>query len=368
MKRIPFLDLKPSYKELQDEIDAAYKKVMLSGWFVLGKEVEEFENEWANYCGVRYCVGVGNGLEALRLLLHAYGVGPGDEVIVPSNTYIATWLAVSYCGAVPIPVEPNEVSCNIDPAKIEASITTRTRAIMPVHLYGQCADMDPIMMVAEKYHLAVIEDSAQAHGALYKGRKSGSLGHAAGFSFYPGKNLGALGDAGAITTNDPAIADKIKVLRNYGSKIKYYNIYKGYNSRLDELQAAILRVKLARLEAWNTHRRTIANFYNTNLNKGINQLLPEEISWNSHTWHIYSLRVTSRDKLKTYLAENGIETLIHYPIPPHLSHAYAELGYKIGDYPIAEKIANSEISLPISPHMNLEDIGYIVNLINCYDG
>ncbi len=261
MKPVPFLDLKSPYIELRDELDAAYRRVMESGWYILGEEATAFEKEFAEHCGAKFCVGVGNGLEALHLILRAYGIGEGDEVIVPTNTYIATWLAVSYAGAKPVPVEPIEREYNIDPNRIEAAITPRTKAILPVHLYGLAADVDPILSLAERFNLKVVEDAAQAQGAQYKGRSAGNLCHAAGFSFYPGKNLGALGDAGAAMTNDEALADKARTLRNYGSKVKYYNEAKGYNSRLDEMQAAFLRVKLKRLDEWNARRARIASFY-----------------------------------------------------------------------------------------------------------
>jgi dTDP-4-amino-4,6-dideoxygalactose transaminase len=363
-KNISFLDMKSPYLELKSELDAAYSRVMSSGWYILGKEVEAFENEWAHYCGVKHCVGVGNGLEALHLLLRAYEIGPGDEVIVPSNTYIATWLAVSYSGAKPVPVEPDERTYNIDPLRIEAVITSRTKAILPVHLYGQSADIDPIMQIAERHHLVVIEDAAQAQGAIYHDRKCGSLGHAAGFSFYPGKNLGAFGDAGAVTTNDPSIAEKVKLLRNYGSELKYYNEYKGYNSRLDELQAALLLVKLNHLDQWNNRRRFFAQQYLDNIKTGNGFLLPFVPAGMDPIWHIFALRVSEREGLREYLKQNGIETLIHYPIPPHISKAYSELGFSTGDFPIAKSIADSEISLPIGPHLKMEDIDFIIDILN----
>src|SRR3954470_15148528 len=276
--KVPFLDFVGPYEELKPELDEAYFRFMRSAWYILGKEVEAFEKKYAQYCGSKYCIGVANGLEALHLVLRAYGIGAGDEVIVPSNTYIATWLAVSYADATPVPVEPDPRTPNIDPARIEAALTSRTKAIMPVHLYGQPADMDPIMAIAEKHGLKVIEDNAQAQGALYKGRRTGSLGHAAGHSFYPGKNLGALGDAGAVTTDDAALADRVRTLRNYGSKKKYYNDLKGYNSRLDELQAAFLRVKLKKLDEWNQRRRAIAELYLSRMSSS-ELVLPKVPSW-----------------------------------------------------------------------------------------
>jgi dTDP-4-amino-4,6-dideoxygalactose transaminase len=339
--KVPFLDFVGPYEELKAELDEAYMRFMRSAWYILGKEVEAFEHEFAAYCGVRHCVGVGNGLEALHLSLRAYGIGKGDEVIVPSNTYIATWLAVSYAGAIPVPVEPDPQTYNIDPARIESALTSRTRAIMPVHLYGQPADMDPIMELAEQHGLKVIEDNAQAQGARYKGRRTGSLGHAAGNSFYPGKNLGAFGDAGAVTTNDPELADRVRVLRNYGSRVKYHNEVKGFNSRLDELQAAFLRVKLRHLDDWNARRRKIAEFYLTQLSTLNSQLiLPHVPEWAESVWHLFVIRHAERDFLQQKLAEAGVGTLIHYPVPPHLSGAYADLQMIKGTYPLAEMVAS----------------------------
>jgi dTDP-4-amino-4,6-dideoxygalactose transaminase len=347
---IPFLDLRATYLELKDDLDAAYARFMNSGWYVLGEEVEAFETEFAQYCGVDYCIGVSNGLDALRLMLEAYGVGSGDEVIVPSNTYIATWLAVSQVGATPVPVEPDPAICNIDPARIEAAITPRTVAILPVHLYGQPADMDPIKAIADRHGLLVLEDGAQAHGARYKGRRVGALGHAAGISFYPGKNLGAFGDAGAVTTNDPAIAEKLRTLRNYGSKRKYFNEVKGYNCRLDGIQAAFLRVKLARLDEWNDRRRRIAESYLAGLKSVGGLQLPFVPDWADPVWHLFAVRHPQRDALQAHLNSAGIGTLVHYPVPPHRSEAYAS-DQNWGDLPIAESIANTTLSLPIGPHM-----------------
>lgn len=350
---IPFLDLKSPYFELKDELDAAYHRVMESGWYILGSELEAFEAEFAEYCEAKHCIGVGNGLDALHLILRAMDIGEGDEVIVPSNTYIATWLAVSYAGATPVPVEPDERTYNIDPALIEAAITPRTKAILAVHLYGQPADMDPINELATKHGLKVIEDSAQAHGARYKGRRTGSLGHAAGFSFYPGKNLGALGDGGAITTNDAALAERIRIMRNYGSKIKYHNEVKGYNSRLDELQAALLRVKLASLDEWNARRTERAALYGEKLSgSGLNApFVPE---WAVPAWHLYVVRSRRRDQLQKFLQERNIGTMIHYPIPPHQQAAYAELGLTAGAFPIAETVHNEVLSLPMGPHLSAQ--------------
>ncbi|MCK6567323.1 MAG: erythromycin biosynthesis sensory transduction protein eryC1 [Chloroflexi bacterium] len=366
MKPVPFLDLKSPYIELRDELDAAYRRVMESGWYVLGEEATAFEKEFAEHCGAKFCVGVGNGLEALHLILRAYGIGEGDEVIVPTNTYIATWLAVSYAGAKPVPVEPIEREYNIDPNRIEAAITPRTKAILPVHLYGLAADVDPILSLAERFNLKVVEDAAQAQGAQYKGRSAGNLCHAAGFSFYPGKNLGALGDAGAAMTNDEALADKARTLRNYGSKVKYYNEAKGYNSRLDEMQAAFLRVKLKRLDEWNARRARIASFYLEALSDVEDLTLPALPNWSSPVWHIFPVRHPRRDELQAHLKANGVDTLIHYPVPPHLSGAYADMGYSRGAFPIAEAIADSELSLPMGPHLGEGDAERVVEVIQSF--
>lgn len=359
---IPFLDLKATYRELRTELDAAYKKVMDSGWYILGVEVAAFEREFAEYCGVRHCIGVGNGLDALHLILRAYGIGRNDEVIVPANTYIATWLAVTYAGATPVPVEPDERTYNLDPSRIEAAITKQTKAIMPVHLYGQAADMDPILDISRQFGLKVIEDAAQAHGALYKGKRAGNLGDAAGFSFYPGKNLGALGDGGAITTNDNSLADTVRSLRNYGSEKKYVNDSLGFNSRLDELQAALLRVKLTHLDAWNERRCRTALKYSDLLLRS-NIVLPYVPECAKPVWHLYVISVEERNRFQNYLAERGIGTLIHYPIPPHLQKAYGNLGYSAGDFPITEKMAAHVISLPMGPHMSEVEVKYVVNVI-----
>lgn len=366
MKPVPFLDLKSPYIELRDELDAAYRRVMESGWYILGEEATAFEKEFAEHCGAKFCVGVGNGLEALHLILRAYGIGEGDEVIVPTNTYIATWLAVSYAGAKPVPVEPIEREYNIDPNRIEAAITPRTKAILPVHLYGLAADVDPILSLAERFNLKVVEDAAQAQGAQYKGRSAGNLCHAAGFSFYPGKNLGALGDAGAAMTNDEALADKARTLRNYGSKVKYYNEAKGYNSRLDEMQAAFLRVKLKRLDEWNARRARIASFYLEALSDVEDLILPAFPDRSSPVWHIFPVRHPRRDELQAHLKANGVDTLIHYPVPPHLSGAYADMGYSRGAFPIAEAIADSELSLPMGPHLGEGDAERVVEVIQSF--
>jgi dTDP-4-amino-4,6-dideoxygalactose transaminase len=349
--KVPFIDLKASYLELKNELDAAYRRVMESGCYILGNEVESFEKEFAAYCSTKYCVGVGNGLDALHLILRAMEIGTRDEVIVPSNTYIATWLAVSYAGAIPVPVEPDEKTCNINPGLIEAAITERTKAIIPVHLYGQPADMDLINEIAHKYGLKVIEDAAQAHGARYKGKRTGNLGNAAGFSFYPGKNLGALGDGGAVVTNDDKIAEKVKILRNYGSKVKYHNEMKGYNSRLDELQAALLRIKLTRLDEWNERRRKVAAQYMQELTGQLKLTLPHTPELVEPVWHLFVVRHPQRDDLQKGLTEAGVGTMIHYPIPPHMQPAYTDLGWNEGDFPLSERMAKEVLSLPIGLHL-----------------
>ena len=352
---IPFLDLGAAYRELQSDIDAAVARSLASGWYIGGPEVEAFEQEFAMYTEAQHCIGVANGLDALHLALRAMDVGPGDEVIVPSNTYIATWLAVSQCGAAPVPVEPDAHTFNIDPALIEAAITPRTKVILPVHLYGQPADMDPILAIARKHGLRVLEDGAQAHGARYKGQRLGAHGDAVAWSFYPGKNLGAMGDGGAVTTNDPQIADRIRVLRNYGSRVKYVNEVQGYNSRLDPLQAAILRVKLAHLDEWNARRSAIAACYQQGL-ADCDLILPHVADWAEPAWHLYVVQHPERDALQKQLADVGVGTLIHYPIPPHLQQAYASAGYMRGQFPVAEKIADQCLSLPIGPHLAMEKI------------
>lgn len=363
--RVPFLDLGATYQELQAELDEAYRRVMQSGWFILGQELQAFEQEFAAYVGVKHCIGVGNGLDALHLILRGYDIGPGDEVIVPANTYIATWLAVSYAGATPIPVEPCADTYNLDPARIEAALTSRTKAIMPVHLYGQPAAMEPIRAIAAAHGLKVIEDAAQAQGARYRGRRTGSLGDAAGFSFYPGKNLGAYGDAGAITTDDDALAERLRSLRNYGSQVKYHNDEKGYNSRLDELQAAILRVKLRYLDEWNARRAEIAALYLRAL-PSLGLTLPAVPDDTEPVWHLFVVRSAQRDELQRRLGEAEIGTLIHYPIPPHLQTAYAELPYRAGDFPISEAMAHEVLSIPIGPQLAPGDVEQVIEaLIDC---
>jgi len=349
-------------KRINRELKEATNRVIDSNWYILGKEVENFEREFTNYLGVKYCIGVGNGLEALHIILRAYGIGEGDEVIIPSNTYIATALAVSYAGATPIMVEPNEQTYNINPDLIEEKITKKTKAIIPVHLYGQACDMDPINEIAKKYGLKVIEDSAQAHGAVYKGRKCGALGDASGFSFYPTKNLGALGDAGAVTTNDKELAEKVRALRNYGSEKHYYNKYMGFNSRLDEMQAAILRVKLRHLEEFNEERKIIAQLYLNSL-QDANLILPYVPEWTEPVWHQFVIRSKKRDELQKYLKSKGIGTLIHYPLPIHLQEAYNHLGYKKGDFSIAEKMANEVLSLPMWVGLKKEEIELVCRML-----
>lgn len=356
---IPFLDLKAPHVELREEIDAAIARVIASGWYILGPEVEAFEEEYADYCGATCAVGVANGLDALHLALRAMDVGPGDEVIVPSNTYIATWLAVSQCGAIPVPVEPVEASYNIDPRQIEAAITSRTRVILPVHLYGQPADLDPIVAIARRHGLKVLEDGAQAHGARYKGRRLGANGDAVAWSFYPGKNLGALGDGGAVTTSDPEIADRIRVLRNYGSRVKYVNEVQGFNSRLDPLQAAVLRVKLRHLDDWNVRRQAIAGQYLTGL-AGTPLLLPQVAEETQSAWHLFVIRHRQRDILQQRLTAAGIGTLIHYPIPPHRQQAYAHAGFAADAFSLASTMADEVLSLPIGPHMRRDEIGEVI--------
>ena len=356
--QIPFLDVGAAYKELKPEIDAAIARVLDSGWYILGPEVHAFEAEYAAYCEAEHAIGVANGLDALHLALLAMGVGPGDEVIVPSNTYIATWLAVSQCGATPVPVEPVEATYNIDPARIEAAITPATRVILPVHLYGQPADLDPILAIARKHGLRVLEDAAQAHGARYKGRRIGAHGDAVAWSFYPGKNLGALGDGGAVTTNDPKLADRIRVLRNYGSRVKYVNEVKGFNSRLDPIQAAVLRVKLRVLDEWNARRRGIAQRYLEGL-AGSGLVLPQVPEWAEPVWHLFVVRHPQRDALVQRLNESGVGTLIHYPVPPHLQAAYAEMGFGVGAFPVAERMAGEVVSLPMGGQMAAEGVEVI---------
>ncbi|HET6389570.1 DegT/DnrJ/EryC1/StrS family aminotransferase [Hyphomicrobium sp.] len=360
---IPFLDLRAAYIELKPEIDDAVLRVMNSGSYILGTEVEAFENEFSSYCNSKHAVGVASGLDALHLTLRAIGVGPGSEVIVPSNTFIATWLAVSHCGATPVGIEPDPKTHNMDPELIEKAITPRTKVIMPAHLYGQPADLDAILAIARRNGLRVVEDAAQAHGAAYKGQRLGTHGDAACWSFYPGKNLGALGDAGAVTTNDDDLNEKIRSLRNYGSKTKYVNDLIGYNSRLDPLQAAILRVKLRRLDEWNERRKAIAKIYSTELDACalVQPVVPD---WADPVWHLYVVRSSNRASLQKTLADHAISTLVHYPIPPHLQGAYQ--GQQPGKYPIAETLAREVLSLPIGPHLRNEEAWMVVEILKKY--
>ncbi len=360
---IPFLDLGPVHEELGDEIREAIDRVLVSGSYILGPEVEAFEAEYARYCGASFAVGVGNGLDALHLALLAMGVGAGDEVIVPSNTYIATWLAVTQCGAIPVPVEPLEETCNLDPSLIEAAITPRTRVILPVHLYGQPADIDSIVAIARAHGLRVLEDGAQAHGARYKGRRVGADGDAVAWSFYPGKNLGAIGDAGAVTTNDAGIADRIRVLRNYGSRRKYVNEVRGFNSRLDPLQAAVLRVKLRHLDRWNDRRKVVACRYIEGL-ADTSLTLPRVPGWADPAWHLFVVRSPRRDVLERSLTDAGIGTMIHYPVPPHKQEAYADSGFTMESFPIASRMADELLSLPIGPELSDEDCRTVVATVS----
>lgn len=362
---IKFSDLRYMHDEIKQEILEKFQKVYDNNWFIQGEEVAAFEEEFAKYCGVKHCIGCGNGLDALYLILKAYGIGVGDEVIVPSNTFIATALAVSYTGATPVFVDPDISYYNIDVNKIEAKITKKTKAIMAVHLYGQPADMDKINEIAQKYSLKVIEDAAQSHGAEYKGKKVGNLGDAAGFSLYPGKNLGALGDAGIIATNDDALAEKMRALGNYGSDYKYHHIYQGTNSRLDEMQAAFLRIKLRNLDRWTEWRESVADVYK----KGITNphvILPDTIPNATHVYHVFAIRCSHRDELEKYLNEHGIHTNKHYPIPIHMQKAYEKMQYKEGDFPIAEEISKTQLSLPMYYGMNKEEYEYVIEVINSY--
>ena len=361
--KIPFVTFKPLEAELDKEIRDAFDRVYTRSWYIEGVEDEKFEKVFAEYCNSKYCVGVGNGLDALFLALKALNVKDGDEVIVPSNTYIATALAVTYVGATPVFVEPDIRTFNIDPAKIEKVITEKTKAIMPVHLYGQACDMEPIMKIAKKYNLLVVEDCAQAHGATYKGKVVGSFGDAAGFSFYPGKNLGALGDAGAIVTNNEELAKKVRALGNYGSDYKYHHVYQGNNSRLDELQAAFLAAKLPLLERVNDNRRSIADKYLAGINNP-KVILPFVPDYAVPVWHIFGIRCKMRTELENFLNDAGIGTNKHYPIPMHLQDCYKDLGFKEGDFPIAEEISSSELSIPMYYGMTDDEVQYVIDKVN----
>lgn len=361
---IPFLDLKKINLRHEKALLDGVHNVLHSGWYILGSNVKAFENEFAEYCGTQYCVGVANGLDALELIIHGYDIGPGDEVIVPSNTYIASILSISANGATPVLVEPDLLTFNLDPAKIEAHITPKTKAILVVHLYGQSCDMNPINEIANRYNLRVIEDCAQAHGALYDGKRVGNLGDAGAFSFYPGKNLGALGDGAAITTNDEGLYNRLLALRNYGSQKKYENLFKGYNSRLDEIQAPILSEKLNWLDQDNERRREISSFYLSNI---VNQYITLPAVQNepkSHVWHLFVIRVENRNHFIDYMTSNNVQTMIHYPIPPHRQEAYKEWNDLV--FPISEKIHAEVVSLPISPVMEMEDVKRVVEVVNEY--
>ena len=364
--KIPFLSFEETNKLIKPEIISAFEAFFDQSWYILGEEVKKFEKEYALFNNVSDCVGVSNGLDALHLALKCLNIGPGDEVIVPSNTYIATWLAVSYVGALPVPVEPDIRSCNIDVSRIEAAITNKTKAIMPVHLYGQACDMGAIMTIAHKHGIHVIEDNAQAQGAAFNNKLTGSFGDINGTSFYPGKNLGALGDAGAVTTNNPLLGERVRMLRNYGSQKKYYNEVIGYNMRLDECQASFLSVKLKYLGRWSRQRIEIAGWYNRLLQGVGDLLLPFVDTGATHVYHVYVIRTTKRDALQRYLTEQGIGTLIHYPVPPHLQKAYQNLKYSSGDFPIAEHIADTCLSLPMWPGMEEEQVVQVANSIKAF--
>ncbi|MBR2386737.1 DegT/DnrJ/EryC1/StrS family aminotransferase [bacterium] len=360
---IKFLDLHKINERFRAEIDEKIKEVLDSGWYLLGKKDEEFEKNFAKYCEAKHCIGCANGLDALNLIIRAYGFGAGDEIIVPANTYIASILAISENGCTPVLVEPDIETYNINPDLIEEKITDKTKAILVVHLYGQAVQMEKIWALAKKYNLKVIEDSAQAHGAYYQGKRVGNLGDASGFSFYPGKNLGCMGDGGAVTTNDDELAEKIRALRNYGSHVKYKNLFKGVNSRLDEIQAGILDVKLPHLDKDNSRRREIAKYYRENI-KNEKLILPKVYDENAHVWHVFAIRTKNRDEFQKYLTENNIQTLIHYPTPPHKQEAYKE--WNNLSYPITEEIHKTILSLPISPVMTDEEVKKVVEVINKY--
>lgn len=360
---INFLNLHKINERFRNEIDERIKQVLDSGWYILGEQVRVFEKNFANFCGVKHCIGCANGLDALNLIIKAYGFSTGDEIIVPANTYIASILAISQNGCKPVLVEPDIDTYNINPDLIEQKITENTKAIMVVHLYGQAVEMEKIWQLAKKYNLKVIEDSAQAHGTIYKGKRAGNLGDASGFSFYPGKNLGCLGDGGCVTTNDDELAYRIRAIANYGSDYKYHHIFKGTNSRLDEIQAAVLDIKLKHLDEDNKRRREIAKFYRENI-KNPNIILPQLKEEENHVWHIFAVRVNDRDKLKKYLEDNGIETNIHYPTAPHKQECYKELEHL--SFPVSEKIHKQVLSLPISPVLTRNEVMQVVEVINGY--
>lgn len=364
--KIPWSTVRFMHKELNEEFQNVFVKVLNSDWFIQGSSVKEFEDAYAKYCETDYCIGTGNGLDAITIILKAMGIGAGDEVIVPSFTFIATALAVGYAGAKPVFVEVDPDTSLIDPARIEEAITERTKAILPVHLYGQPASMDEIWEIARRYGLKVVEDAAQAHGAVYKGKRVGSLGDAAAFSFYPGKNLGALGDAGCITTNDKELAAKIRAIGNYGSEIKYIHDYMGVNSRLDEVQAAFLSIKLSHLDKWNEDRKRIVDRYLLEIRNPKIKL--PVVKTGDHVWHIFAIRCDERDKLKEYLEDKGIGTNIHYPVPMHCQKAFAHYGLPHGSYPIAEELADTELSLPIYWGMTDAQVDFVISLINNFGG
>lgn len=358
---IKFLDLKKINNRYREEIDSRIKDILDKGWYLQGEENENFTKNFANFCGTKFALGVANGLDALNLIIKAYGFGNGDEIIVPANTYIATILAISENGCIPILVEPDIKTYNINPDSIEEKITSKTKAIMVVHLYGQAVQMEKIWKIAKKYNLKIIEDSAQAHGAIYQENRTGNLGDASGFSFYPGKNLGCIGDGGAVTTNDEELFNKIKAIANYGSDRKYHHIYKGVNSRLDEIQAAVLDIKLNHLDSDNNKRREISKYYRENI-KNSKIILPETYDEKSHVWHIFAVRTQNRDEFQKYLTEKGIQTIIHYPTPPHKQGAYKE--WNNLSFPITEEIHNTILSLPISPVMTDSEIEKVVEVVN----
>ena len=360
---IKFLDLKKINNRYREEIDSRIKNILDKGWYLQGEENENFTKNFANFCGTKFALGVANGLDALNLIIKAYGFGNGDEIIVPANTYIATILAISENGCIPILVEPDIKTYNINPDSIEEKITTKTKAIMVVHLYGQAVQMEKIWKIAKKYNLKIIEDSAQAHGAIYQENRTGNLGDASGFSFYPGKNLGCMGDGGAVTTNDEELFNKIKAIANYGSDRKYHHIYKGVNSRLDEIQAAVLDIKLKHLDSDNNKRREISKYYRENI-KNSKIILPETYDEKSHVWHIFAVKTQNRDEFQKYLTEKGIQTIIHYPTPPHKQGAYKE--WNNLSFPITEEIHNTILSLPISPVMTDSEIEKVVEVVNEY--
>ncbi|CAA9498830.1 MAG: Aminotransferase [uncultured Sphingomonas sp.] len=359
---VAFLDLGAATRELRGEIDESLAEVLASGWYIGGPAVTRFEEEWAAYCGAAYCVGVGNGLDALHLSLRALEIGSGDEVIVASNSYIATVLAITMAGATPVLVEPDPATHNLDPRRIEAALTPRTRALLPTHLYGQPADMDALLALAGSHGLRVIDDAAQAHGARYRGRRVGASADITAWSFYPSKNLGALGDAGAITTNDPEFAQRVRVLGNYGSSRRYINEVRGLNSRLDPMQAAILAVKLRHLDRWNDRRKAVAGYYNDRLS-GAGLTLPYVPDWADPAWHLYVVQHSDRGGFQSRLAERGIGTLIHYPVPPHLQQAYADMNLARGSLPIAERLADTVLSLPVGPHMSDGEVEQVVQAV-----